>query len=128
MKLLLKRMYFKSNYTIGKLFVNGEYFCDTLEDRVRKEKIAGKTAIDRGHYKIILNHSIRFERIMPLLLNVPEFEGIRIHPGNTDKDTSGCILVGLNKMKGRLLDSRSVFDNLMYKFKESHTPHTITIL
>lgn len=128
MKLLLKRLYFKPGYTIGKLFVNGEYFCDTLEDRLREIKIPGKSCIPRGTYKIILNHSVKFDRVMPLLLNVPQFEGVRIHYGSTDANTEGCILVGWNKIPGRLLDSRYVFEQLFHKFQDSITSHQIVII
>lgn len=83
---------------IGDLFIDGEFFCYTLEDEIRPEgvKIYGETCIDAGRYKVILNKSNRFKRIMPLLLNVPRFEGIRIHGGNTSKDTHGCPLVAFN--------------------------------
>lgn len=83
---------------IGDLFIDGEFFCYTLEDEIRAEgvKVYGKTCIDSGRYKVILNRSNRFKRIMPLLLNVPRFEGIRIHGGNTSKDTHGCPLVAFN--------------------------------
>ena len=112
MKLELKRKYFKDDYTIGHLFVDGVFFCDTLEDPYRKVKISTITGIPTGRYQIIINDSIRFKRRMPLLLNVPGFEGIRIHPGNSAVDTSGCILVGENKAVGRLINSRVAFDNL----------------
>ena len=103
MNLLLKRIALKPDYTIGRLYIDGQYFCDTLEDAVREEKIVGKTAILAGTYQVIVNRSPKFKRDLPLLLGVPNFEGIRIHRGNTAKDTSGCILVGENKVKGKLL-------------------------
>lgn len=115
MILELKRLYFKETYTIGKLFVDGDFLCDTLEDKHRPDgiKIYGETCIPEGTYRVILNYSNRFKKIMPLLLNVHSFEGIRIHSGNTDKDTSGCILVGENKEVGKLINSRIAFNNLM---------------
>jgi hypothetical protein len=76
-----------------------------LEDTVREKKIAGKTAIPEGTYQVIVNRSPKFKRDLPLLLDVPNFEGIRIHRGNTVKDTSGCILVGENKVKGKVINS-----------------------
>ena len=76
-----------------------------MEDTVRDEKIAGKTAIPEGTYEVVVNRSPRFKRDLPLLLNVPNFEGIRIHRGNTAKDTNGCILVGENKVKGKVINS-----------------------
>lgn len=115
MKLTLIRIAFRETYTIGRLFVNGEYFCDTLEDVPREIKIPDQTCIPTGTYKVILNLSNRFKKIMPLLVDVPGFSGIRIHSGNTDKDTSGCILVGYNKIIGQLVDSKKVFTNLMLK-------------
>lgn len=109
MKLELKRTYFGEDYTIGKLYINDEYFCDTLEDKVRPDgvKVYGETAIPSGKYKVIMNMSNRFKKIMPLLLNVPNFEGIRIHSGNTDVDTHGCLLLGKNTIKGKVTDSKN---------------------
>ncbi|MCB6972509.1 DUF5675 family protein [Butyricimonas sp. DFI.6.44] len=109
MKLELNRIVKKPLYTIGRLFVDGEYFCDTLEDRCRdldkEEKVMNETAIPAGTYEVIVNVSAKFKRKLPLLLNVPHFTGIRIHKGNTDKDTSGCILVGENRIPGRVINS-----------------------
>ncbi len=128
MKLELKRLYFKDTYTIGKLYVDGDYLCDTLEDKHRPDgiKVYGETCIPEGTYKVILNYSNRFKKIMPLVVNVPSFEGIRIHPGNTDKDTSGCILVGENKIKGQLINSRVAYNNLM-SLLEGETNISLTI-
>lgn len=105
MNLFLQRIAQTPEYTIGRLYMNGKVFCNTLEDPVRDTKIAGKTAIPAGVYEVIVNHSPKFKRALPLLLDVPNFEGIRIHRGNTAKDTSGCILVGINRKKGKVLDS-----------------------
>lgn len=109
MKLELNRIARKPLYTIGRLFVDGKYFCDTLEDRCRdldkEEKVMHETAIPAGTYEVVVNVSARFKRKLPLLLDVPNFTGIRIHRGNTDKDTSGCILVGENKQPGRVINS-----------------------
>jgi hypothetical protein len=80
--------------TIGKLHVNGTFFCFTLEDVVRDKKIKSVTAIPSGIYEVIISFSNRFQKQMPLLLNVPGYEGVRIHPGNYSKDSDGCILVG----------------------------------
>jgi len=112
MKLKLIRTFIGSDYTIGSLAVDGIYFCETLEDLPRKVKIPNKTCIPKGAYKVILNFSNRFQKTMPLLLNVPEFEGIRIHAGNTANDTSGCILVGKNTKKGELTESRITYNKL----------------
>lgn len=109
MKLELNRLYQKDTYTIGKLYIDGQYFCDTLEDKVRdlsrEYKIPGKTAIPAGKYEIIVNVSPRLQRKLPRLLNVPGFEGILIHRGNMAEDTAGCILVGENKAKGKVINS-----------------------
>lgn len=109
MKLLLERRYKKPGYTVGRLYMDGVFLCDTLEDRVRdlsrEKKIAGKTAIPAGCYEVIVNISPKFKRKLPRLLNVPGFEGILIHRGNTPEDTAGCILVGENKAVGKVLNS-----------------------
>lgn len=109
MKLRVERRFLKPGYTIGRMEVDGKYFCDTLEDRVRdlsrEKKIPGETAIPAGIYDVVVNISPRFKRKLPRLLNVPGFEGILIHRGNTPEDTAGCILVGENKAKGRVINS-----------------------
>lgn len=109
MKLKLERLYLKSDYTIGVLYVDGRYFCNTLEDRVRdltKEvKVPGLTAIPAGVYEVVVNISPKFQRKLPRLLNVPGFDGILIHRGNTAEDTAGCILVGENRERGKVINS-----------------------
>ena len=109
MKLKVERRFLGPDYTIGTLEVDGKYFCDTLEDRVRdlsrEKKVPGETAIPAGRYDVVVNISPRFKRKLPRLLNVPGFEGILIHRGNTPEDTAGCILVGENKAKGRVINS-----------------------
>ena len=117
MKLLLQRE--RGGYfTFGMLYVDGRVFCQTLEDELRAPgvKVWGRTCIPAGTYRVIVNHSARFKRMLPLLLNVPGFEGVRIHAGNTHEDTEGCILVGRRRgVLGRLravLDSRPAFDSL----------------
>lgn len=115
MKLTVERFAFKETYTIGRLLVEGKYFCDTLEDKVRPagEKIFGKTAIPSGTYQLSITYSPKFKKNLPLVMNVPGFEGIRIHPGNTPEDTEGCLLVGWNKEKGKVLESKATFSALM---------------
>jgi hypothetical protein len=115
MKLTLKRNFKGADYTIGKLYIDGHYFCDTLEDTVRPngKKIASKTAIPAGDYKVIKSYSPRFKKILPEILNVPNFTGVRIHAGNTAKDTDGCVLLGLNKTKGAVLDSQTTMAYFM---------------
>ena len=121
MKLLLKRTYKGDKYTIGKLYIDGEFFCETLEDVVRPAKIKHETAIPFGTYKVILTMSNRFKKVLPLLLNVPNFDGIRIHAGNTDADTSGCILVGENKVKGKVINSQLTMSKLMPILSKANT-------
>lgn len=108
-KLLLVRIFKGEKYTIGKLYVDGEYFCDTLEDKVRnlpvEKKVMHETAIPAGEYEVRITYSPKFKRNLPLLLGVPYFTGIRIHRGNTPGDTFGCILVGENKVKGMVVNS-----------------------
>ena len=130
MNLELKRIFKGENYTIGRLFIDGEYFCDTLEDPVRqldsiKDKIKEKTAIPAGKYKVSMSivspkYSIRKSYNwcggrLPRLLDVPFFEGILIHSGNTPDHTSGCILVGENKIKGQVINSMNTLKNLWVK-------------
>lgn len=119
-KLLVKREFFAETYTIGKLYVDGVYFCDTLENPVRPEgvKIPNETAIPYGTYEVIVNFSPKFKRILPRLINVPMFDGILIHRGNSVKDTSGCILVGENKVKGMVLNSTPYEEKLVELLKD----------
>lgn len=138
MKLTLIRKYKLPTYTIGKLYIDGEYFCDTLEDKDRgltddmtvseisNIKIKNKTAIPTGTYKITITYSNRFKKNMPLINDVKGFEGIRIHSGNTDKDTEGCVLVGFNKVKGNVINSRDTYNKLFSILSKSNNI-TITI-
>lgn len=116
MRLKLNRIQFTDISTIGELWIDDEEdrFCFTLEDKVRPHgvKVAGKTAIPPGQYEININWSQRFKRPMPLLLDVPGFEGVRIHAGNTEEDTEGCILVGFNRSPDFVGNSRAAFDAL----------------
>lgn len=118
MRLLLKRQIKGDTYTIGTLYVNGEKFCDTLEDRVRdlaggESKVPGETAIPEGRYRVIVNRSPKFGRDLPRLLDVPMFEGVLIHRGNTAEDSAGCILVGENKVEGKVINSTPYEERLV---------------
>ena len=138
MKLKLNRIALRKTYTIGKLYIDGKYFCDTLEDTVMdtnksgkfdngEKKIKGKTAIPYGTYEITTNVvSTRFKNRVwakpyggkiPRLINVPSFDGVLMHPGSSAADTSGCLLVGKNTIVGRLTDSQKTFHSLMRKIK-----------
>lgn len=136
MEITLIRKYKLNDYTIGKLYIDGEYFCDTIEDKdrnlyqgmdlewIKKEKVYGETAIPYGRYKVTLKvqspkYSTRkqYEKCkgyIPRLVNVPGFEGILIHIGNYAKDSYGCILLGENKVKGAVVNSTTWF----WKFYE----------
>ena len=144
MELLLKRIYKGNKYTIGKLYIDGEWFCDTIEDVVRslpkdcshtskgrncecKEKVYRETAIPAGTYKVILSYSNRFKRILPEILNVPHFLGIRIHRGNTEQDSAGCIILGENKVKGKVINS-TPYEIKLVKLLENQKNITITII
>lgn len=107
----LKREIYGDTFTIGKLYREDVFVCDTLEDKVRDQKIPKITAIPFGKYQIIFNWSNKFQKYMPLLLDVPNYEGIRIHVGNYDVDTEGCILVGIYnpKFKKMITTSRITF-------------------
>lgn len=121
MEITIERFYGCARYTVGRLYVNGEYFCDTLEPPVREYgvKIPGKTAVPAGKYKVVLNESPRFKRVLPLLIDVPGFEGVRIHPGNGAEDTQGCVLVGYNRQKGRVCQSRATFARLFEQLRQA---------
>lgn len=106
MRLHLRRLFFKPTYTIGHLCIEDHYFCDTLEDAVRPHKIKGETAIPAGEYKVTMEYSPRFKRKLPTLHDVPNYSYVRIHSGNTIRDTEGCPLVGENKVKAGLINSR----------------------
>lgn len=117
MELKLNRIFLGSSATIGELWVNDTHLCDTLEDRVRPEgeKVYGKTAIPEGTYEVKLTYSPRFKKILPEILNVPNFSGIRIHCGNSSADSSGCVLVGTwdGEKEDWIRDSKIAFNKLM---------------
>ena len=127
----LKRIAFKPTYTIGKLYIDGKYICDTIEDVdrdlddsmdeeiIKKKKVYGETAIPYGTYRVSITYSPKFKKMMPLVENVKGFSGIRIHSGNTAKDSLGCIIVGKNKKVGMVLDSRATYNNLFKIVKDA---------
>ena len=127
MELTLHRTKKRKHYTMGTLSIEGEHFCDTLEPTWRDIgphgkgiKIPGKTAIPEGRYALYVTRSPKFNAWLPLLRQVPNFVGIRIHAGNTVEDTAGCILVGhaLPKYRGRLFDSQQWLQRLMERLGE----------
>lgn len=140
MKILVDRKWKKDTYTIGNLYVNGKLFCNTLEDKdrgikqtdslayIKSKKIYGETAIPTGKYVVTMNvtspkyASVKWywnlcKGLMPRLLNVPGFDGILIHPGNTALDSYGCILVGKNTVKGKITQSKDTFAKLYKELK-----------
>lgn len=136
MELLLKRKFKGEKYTIGDLYIDGEFFCNTIEDVVRelpekcpntpkwqacrcKEKVYAETAIPAGTYKVTLGESPRFKRILPIIHNVPHFLGILIHTGNTEEHSAGCIIIGKNMVKGKVLYSKVTMAALMEKLEKA---------
>lgn len=141
MELYLKRIARKAKYTIGHLYIDGKYFCDTIEDTDRglkqtdayasnkRKKVQGETAIPTGRYQVTLSvQSPRFKSkpayqfcngYLPRLINVPCFDGVLIHIGNYPKDTEGCILVGRNTVKGAVMESTETFKKLYSKLKSA---------
>lgn len=153
MKLFLNRHYKGESYTIGKLYIDGEYFCDTIEDKdrglfqnmplnqIKEKKVIHQTAIPTGTYKITLSvQSPKYSQrkqydfckgYLPRLIDVPGFEGVLIHIGNKAGDSSGCILVGENKVKGQVINSTATFKKLyeiLNKTKENNEDIEITII
>lgn len=138
MKLTLNRIALRQTYTIGKLYIDGKYFCDTLEDTVRdtnksgkfdngEKKVKGKTAIPYGTYEIKWTYSPRFKKYTPQLMNVPSFEGIRIHSGNSSNHTEGCLLLGENKKVGMVLNSRATIAKFYPIIKDACAKGEVTI-
>ena len=140
MELILKRIAKRKTYTIGRMYIRGQvmdeylpgtedkYFCDTLEPTWRDYehgayKVKGRSAIPEGRYAVVISWSPKFKQWLPILLGGPEFnrkwQGIRIHAGNTAKDTEGCILVGKNREVGKVLDSRKWLYELKQRIVEA---------
>lgn len=113
MKLKLVRETFTNDSTIGKLYINDAFHCYVLEDAVRDVKIKNVTAIPKGTYEVAITFSNRFKQLMPLLLNVPNYEGVRIHWGNYSTDTEGCLLVGSTKAVNMVGNSRTQYAKLL---------------
>ena len=125
MELVLKRIPSIGNYTEGKLYINGVYFCDTLEDKdrglyqhmsldeIKKIKVYGETCIPYGTYKVELTYSHKFKKIMPEVLDVKCFTGVRIHNGIDINSTLGCVIIGKKWQDGKVTKSRDTFAKLM---------------
>lgn len=119
MKLRVERTWCNPECTIGSLFVDGGFECYTLEDVERPIKVFGETAIPKGTYRVDITYSQRFKRETPYIEDVPGFEGVRIHPGNTAVDTHGCLLVGRTKGSNWIGESKAAFNFLYSKIKEA---------
>lgn len=117
MRLDLYREPSRDGATLGRLLIDGGHFCHTLEDVVRPVKIPGETAIPPGRYSIVVSYSPRFKRALPLLVDVPQFSGVRMHRGNSAKDTEGCILVGYARAAARIWESTKAEQDLIARLK-----------
>ena len=130
MKVLIDRKWKKDTYTIGRVYVDGEFFCNSMEDcdrglrqdmsvgEISRLKVYGETAIPTGKYKVTMTMSAKYKRVMPQIMNVPGYSGVRIHSGNTAADSFGCVLLGKNTKVGWISDSRATctkFEELLKK-------------
>lgn len=130
MELLLKRTWLSPQSTIGELFVDGVHECFILEDRYRppgEAKVPGRTAIPNGRYEVRITWSPRFQCEMPLLIGVPNYEGVRIHAGTTADDTEGCLLPGCRRGVDQVFESRVADRRLFAKLKDARGPTFITV-
>lgn len=142
MKIVVNRFYKGPEHTTGWLYIDDKLICETMEDKdrgltqdmaideIKKIKVYGQTAIPTGTYKVVINNSPKFKRNLPRLLNVPGFDGILIHRGNTHRDTAGCLLVGQNRLKGKLINStkyEKLITELLIAAQNRNEEITITI-
>jgi hypothetical protein len=127
MELRLEREPTIDERTWGKLYIDNTFYCYTIEDAVRAQKIPGRTAIPAGRYLIRITPSARFKRRLPELIDVPNYKGVRIHPGNTIEDTEGCLLPGLERTTVGVAKSRLAFEPLLARLERAPGPHWITI-
>lgn len=127
MEILVKRLICNDVCTMGEMYINGALQCYTLEDVVRSYKIPGQTAIPAGRYKVVVTYSPAFDAYLPLLLNVPNFEGVRIHTGNTADHTRGCILVGGTQGNNFVGLSRDAFKSLFKRLDQVASSEEIAI-
>lgn len=125
MKLKLQRYLFADDYTMGLLFIDGIFFCDTIEDKYRGQnltntKVTNETCVPYGVYSVKITYSSKFKKDMPQLLDVPYFSGVRIHSGNKATDTSGCIIVGVKSKNGEVVESRKTYNALMRRLETAN--------
>lgn len=140
MRLTLVRIANRPTYCIGKLYIDGVYFCDTIEDTDRglkdemdekeilQKKVKGETAIPTGIYKVFITWSPKYKKPMPIIEGVKGYSGIRIHSGNTAKDTEGCLIVGKNKEVGKVLESRKMYNALFKRLQQTNENIIIDIM
>ena len=139
MRLTLIRIANRPTYCIGKLYIDGVYFSDVIEDvdrglddkmsvdEILNRKIKGETAIPTGIYNVQITYSPKYKKNMPLLLNVKGYSGIRIHSGNTAKDTEGCLIVGKNTKVGMVTESRVTYNALFKRLSQTKSKIIIDI-
>ena len=140
MRITLIRIANRPTYCIGKVYIDGVYFCDCIEDTDRglkdemteeeilKLKIKGETAIPTGIYKVTITYSPKYKKDMPLINNVKGYSGIRIHSGNTSKDTEGCLILGKNTKVGMVTESRKTYNAFFKRLKQTNEKIIIDIL
>lgn len=131
MRVTVLRIANRDTYCISRLYIDGERFCDVLEDvdrglddsmseeEILKKKVKGKTAIPTGVYPLKITYSPKYKRMMPLVENVKGYSGIRLHSGNRPEDTEGCLLVGENKVVGQVINSRATYNKLFKILSET---------
>lgn len=131
MRVTVLRIANRDTYCISRLYIDGERFCDVLEDvdrglddsmseeEILKKKVKGKTAIPTGVYPLKITYSPKCKRMMPLVENVKGYSGIRLHSGNRPEDTEGCLLVGENKVVGQVINSRATYNKLFKILSET---------
>lgn len=125
MKLTLQRYLFTEDYTMGLLFIDGVYFCDTIEDKYRgqdlkKTKVMHETCIPYGVYDVKITYSPKYKKNMPQILDVPYFTGVRIYAGNKATDISGCVCVGVKSDNGEVAQSRKTYNALLKRLETSN--------
>lgn len=141
MKITVKTIFKGENYIISNMYLNGDFFTNIIEDQIRdlnndgdlndpgEKKVYGKTAIPKGIYTLVLSYSPKFKRILPRILNVPHFEGILIHNGVDEKSSAGCLILGDNKVKGKVVNSKKRMEEFIQKLLDSgDKKHIIEII
>lgn len=140
MRITLIRKWNKKDYCIGDLYIDGVWFCNVLEDTDRglkdemteeeilKLKVKGETAIPTGIYKVTVTYSPKYKKNMPLINNVKGYSGIRIHSGNTSKDTEGCLILGRNTKVGMVTESRKTYNAFFKRLQQTKERIIIDIM